>query len=270
MEYIMRFTMLLLGATAILAASANATDWTGFSGTLTEGYDYSDLNGVGNNTYTFGGEANYAVPDSHLNVQGLLAYSELKSQHVPLDTWTSGGALTWRDTDFAVGVGGNYHSQRAVGNDINYGTYGVFGEWYPTQDLTLRARAGGISGGGSTFSKDGGYYGLGANYYVLPELAFKTDFSYATLGPLHWTNFEVGPEVMPFDGIPVSLSAAYTHQNIGYYGQPSHSDGLMVRLTWHIGEGGSLAEFDRNGPLDARTATLPTDALLYAYNNPTH
>ncbi len=262
----MRFTMLLLGTAAILATSANATDWTGFSGALTGGYDYSDVKGVGNNAYTFGGQANYAVPDSHLNVQGLVSYSELRSQRVPLDTWTSGGAITWRNDAYAFGVNGNYQTERAVGNNINYGTYGVFGEWYPVADLTLRARGGGISGGFAQFNKDGGYYGVGANYYVLPQLALKTDFSYTTLGSLHWTDFEIGPEYMPLEGVPVSLAADYTHEDVGYVGTPTHSDGVMVRLTWHLGDGNSLAAFDRSGPLDARTVALPVDALLYAYN----
>jgi hypothetical protein len=269
MEYIMRFTMLLLGTAAVLATSANATDWSGFSGTLTGGYDYSDVKGVGNNAYNFGGQANYAVPNMDLNVQGLVNYSELRSQHVPLDSWTSGGAVTTRGSEYAIGIGGDYHTLNTRGASSDYGTYGIFAEWYPMQELTLRARGGGINGGFGPVSKNGGYFGVGANYYVMPELAFKTDFTYASLGALHWTNFEIGPEVMPFASVPVSLSAAYTHENVGYFGQPTHSDGLMVRLTWHLGDGNSLAEFDRKGPLDARTATLPTDALLYASNHPT-
>jgi hypothetical protein len=270
MEYEMRFTMLLLGTAALLATSANATDWSGFSGTLTGGYDYSDVKGVGNNAYNFGGQANYAVPNMDMNLQGAVNYSELRSQHVTLNGWTSGGAVTTRAAEYAIGFAGNYNTLSTRGVSSNYGTYGTFGEWYPMQALTLRARAGGIDGGFGPVSKNGGYYGFGANYYVLPELAVKGDFSYATLGALHWTDVEVGPEVMPVASVPVSLSAAYTYENVGYFGAPSHSDGVMVRLTWHLGEGNSLAEHDRKGPLDARTAVLPTDALLYASNHPTH
>jgi hypothetical protein len=264
----MRFTMLLLGTAAVLATSANATDWTGFSGTLTGGYDYSDVRGIGADTYMFGGEANYAIAGTPLAVQGGAEYSEARSQQTPRQTWTSGGALTWRDPAFAIGVSGNYNSQHVrFGNGSNYSTYGVFGEWYPTSDLTLRARGGGISGGYNGYTKDGGYYGVGANYYVIPQIALKSDFSYASLGALHWSDFSVGPEYMPFDGVPVSLSAAYTYQNVGYFGRKYYSNGVMMRLVWHVGEGSSIADVDRNGPLDARSVNLPINALFYDFAN---
>lgn len=265
----MRFTMLLLGTAALLATSANATDWSGFSGTLTGGYDYSEVRHVANNGYSFDGQANYAIPTTKLNVQGLINYSETLADHVSRDTWTSGGALTWRDRNFALGANGNYNSQHVLGGASDYGTYGVFGEWYAADNLTVRVRGGGISGGYDGFHKDGGYYGAGANFYVLPQLAAKADLSYATLGGLHWTDFEIGPQYMPFDNIPVSVSAAYTYNNTNYLGRHYYSNGLMVRLTWHLGEGNSLVDFDRNGPLDARTVKLPTNALFYDFT-PTH
>ncbi|GAA0584044.1 outer membrane beta-barrel protein [Rhizomicrobium electricum] len=266
----MRFTMLLLGTAAVLATSANATDWSGFSGTLTGGYDYSDVRGTGYDAYNFGGQANYAIPGTKLNVQGLVDYSEVRSQHTPRDTWTSGGALTWRDRNFALGANGDYHAQQVLGTGSNYGTYGVFGEWYAADNLTVRVRGGGISGGYDGFSKDGGYLGAGVNYYILPQLAAKADLSYATLGGLHWTNVEIGPEYMPFAEVPVSLSAAYTYNNTNYYGRRYYSNGLMVRLTWHLGEGNSLVEYDRNGPLDARSVKLPVNALNYDFTAPSH
>lgn len=264
----MRFKMFLLGAAAIVATSANATDWTGFSGTITEGYDYSDVKGISNNTYGVGGAVNYAIPDTHLNVQGLVGYSENRSRDAALDTWTSGGAVTWRDANYAVGFAGSYNSSRLLGHSASYGNYGLVGEYYATPDLTVRLRGGGISGGFGALNGDGGYYGGGATYYVTPRLSVTADGSYATLSGLHWSSFEVGPDYLPFEGVPLSLGAAYTHDTYNSYGRSLNSDGVMVRLSWHLGDGTSLVDFDRNGPLNLHNPQLPTDGLTYAANYP--
>lgn len=262
----MRFKLFLMGAAAVLATSANATDWTGFSGTVTGGYNYSDVKGVADNAYNFGGAANYAIPDSHLNVQGSVDYSENKALHVPADTWSSGGAITWRDKDMVVGVNGDYNTTNLYRQNLDYGTYGVFGEWYGLDRLgfnpiTLRLRGGGISGTFAGLDRDGGYYGGGATYYVLPQLSLTTDASYNTLSTLHWNTFEIGATYLPVETLPVSISTSYTHNDVRNYGQSVHGDGLMVRLAWHLGDSHSLVDFDRTGPLDARTAKLPLDGL---------
>ena len=258
--------LFLMGAAAVFATSANATDWTGFSGTLTGGYNYSDTRGVASNAYNIDGAANYAIPDSHLNVQGIVDYSENKTQSTPADKWTSGGAVTWRDSDFAVGFNGDYSTTNLYRQNLDYGTYGAFGEWYGLDKMgfnpiTLRLRGGGISGSIAGLNRDGGYYGGGATYYVLPQLSLSADASYNTLSSLHWSTFEVGAEALPFESLPVSISTSYVHDNVRNFGQSTHSDGLMVRLAWHMGDGNSLVDFDRNGPLNARTAELPLDAL---------
>ncbi len=262
----MRFKLFLMGAAAVLATGANATDWTGFSGTVTGGYNYSDVRGVASNAFDFGGAANYAIPDSHLNVQGLVDYSESKTRSTPADTWTSGGAVTWRDPDFAAGFSGDYSTANLYRQNLDYGSYGVFGEWYGLDRLgfnpiTLRLRGGGISGTVAGLDRDGGYYGGGATYYVLPQLSLTADASYNTVSSLHWSNFEIGAEVLPFETLPVSISTSYVHDNIRNFGQSAHSDGLMVRLALHLGDGNSLVDFDRNGPLNAHTPNLPLDAL---------
>ncbi|GAA0543395.1 hypothetical protein FHS83_000380 [Rhizomicrobium palustre] len=262
----MRFTMLMLGAAAIVATSANATDWTGFSGTVTGGYNYSDVKGASNHAYDFGGAANYAFPDlnmygARLNVQGYADYSENRSKSIPVDTWASGGALTLRDYNYALGFAGGYNSSRALGVNAGYGNYGLIGEFYAMPDLTLRLRGGGISGNVGPLGGDGGYYGGGASYYVTPNLALNADASYSTVSSLHWSNFEIGPEYLISNELPVSVSAAYTQSNINALGRSLNSSGFMVRLAWHLGEGNSLVEYDRNGPLNLRNPQLPVNGL---------
>ncbi len=268
----MRFKLFLMGAAAVLATSANATDWTGFSGTVTGGYDYSDVKGIANNAYNFGGAANYAIANSGINLQGDADYSENRTQHVPTDTWTTGGAITLRDPMFAVGFNGDYNTTRLFQQRLNYGNYGAFGEWYGLDQLglnpiTLRLRGGGISGTIAGLDRDGGYFGGGATYYVLPQLSLTADASHNNLSNLRWTNFEVGAEYLPVATLPVSISASYVHDNIANLGQTTHSDGLMVRLALHLGEGNSLVDFDRNGPLNARSPQAPIDGLS-ALNRP--
>ncbi|MDR3526530.1 MAG: hypothetical protein P4L57_04555 [Rhizomicrobium sp.] len=262
----MRFKLFLMGAAAVLATSANATDWSGFSGTVTGGYNYSDVRGVASNAFDFGGAANYAIPDSHVNFQGAVDYSENKALRTPSDTWNTAGAMTWRDADIAVGLNGDYNSTRLYHQRLSYGSYGAFGEWYGLDGLginpiTLRLGGGGTSGTIGALNRDGGYLGAGATYYVLPQLSVTAHGSYNTFSNLHWSNFEVGAEVLPLASVPVSLSTSYVHDDIRTFGRATHSDGLMVRLALHLGNGTSLVEFDRNGPLNARTAQLPLDAL---------
>ena len=260
----------LMGAAALLATSANATDWTGFSGTVTGGYNYANGSGVSSNAYNVGGAVNYAVPDSNLNVQGMVDYSENKALHVPADTWTSGGAITWRQSDMAFGFAGDYNTTNLYQQNLDYGTYGVFGEWYGNigvNPITLRLSGGGITGTFAGLDRDGGYFGGGATYYVLPQFSLHADASYNTVSSLHWTTYELGATYLPVDTLPVTVSAAFVHDDIRNTGQVVHSDGLMVRLAWHLGEGNSLVDFDRNGPLKTHTAKLPVDGLT-AINAP--
>lgn len=260
----MRYPLFALSAAAILAASANAADLSGLSAKVSGGYNYSGTKDISSNAFDFGGAVNYALPDTRLNVQGLVDYSESKTLKTPVDTWTSGGALTWREPAFAFGVAGDYKSSRLIGADFNSGSYGVVGEFYLAQDITLRLNGGGLSGSFAGVYKDGGYYGGGASYYVLPNLSLNVHGDYASVSALRWTNFEAGVEYLPCDTLPVSISTAYTQGNINAAGFSAHSDGLMVRLSYHLGEGNSLVGFDRSGPLNTYTPSLPYEAATAA------
>ena len=265
----MRFKLFLLSAAAVLASSANAADWTGYSGTVTGGYNYSDLDGAANNAFNFGGAANYALPDTPLNVQGLVNYAENKIDRIAADTWTSGGAITWRDPAFVIGFAGDYNNTKILGNGLHYGTYGLVGEYYGLDQLgygpiTLRLNGGGLSGSFAGFSGDGGYYGGGASYYFQPRLALNVSGSYATVSNLRWSTFETGLKYLPSDTLPVTIEAAYQHSNVGFLGGSTHTDGLMIRLAYHFNQGSTLVDIDRNGPIATGSPALPYAVLSRA------
>lgn len=260
----MRLSFFALSAAVVLSASAGAQEWNGISGKLTGGYDYAGTKGVDISAFNVGGTVNYRLPGTDIAVQGLADYSESKTFSTPIDTWTTGGAVTVRQPLFALGFAGDYKSSRLLGADYNYGSYGLIGEYYPTNDITLRAHGGGFSGGFNGFDKVGGYYGGGASYYVTPNLSLKADADYASVSNLRWTNFSAGVEILPLETLPVSLSTVYTHGNVNAAGFSTYSDGLMVRLSWHFGDGNSLVGFDRNGPLNTYTPKLPFETITAA------
>ena len=87
----------------------------------------------------------------------------------------------------------------------------------------------------------------GVSYYMIPDFALSLDGSYNNIDTLHWYNLKVGGENLLSHEYPVTIGASYIYTK--YTVLSPTSNGVMVRLTWHIGDSGSLVDLDRSGPL---------------------
>lgn len=239
----MRHAFFLTGAAIAFLGAAGAATPSGLTGAVTGGYGLIDAMGLSINSYDASGTANYAFDDVPINVQGFAGYNRFEFEGSGIDTWTAGGAVSWRDAKGAIGFFGSYNSLQMTGSDFTYYDYGLFSEWYPRYDLTLRLRGGAFSGEGAS----GAYGAGGGTYYLTPDLSLSVNGSYNNFGPEHWFEFDAGAEYLVFRDLPLSLGVGYSYTD---YTGPGDMSALMVRLTYRLGETGSLVDLDRSGPLD--------------------
>ncbi len=225
----MKLRIALLGAAALLCGTANAGSLDGFTGLLTGTYSYANPKQADMDTYGFGGVLGYAIPSSNVAVQGGFDYTDLSAKEAATITWSGNGAIAWRTADYALAVFGSYANLNGGPSANNgYGSYGALGEWYPTSDITLRVRGGGVTSDFEDQDGDGGFIGGGASYYVLPQLALNLDATYSTISVLHTTNVSLGAEYMPMPEYPVSLALSYEYNDYNVMPSAVISNGLML------------------------------------------
>lgn len=242
----MKTKLVLVAAAALLCGTANAGSLEGFTGTLGAGYNYSDFSGTSLDTYDIGGSVNYLFDKSGISAQGGFGYTETQVEGGSFHTWIGNGGLFWRGTELALGMYGSYNRMSVGGYSGEYQTYGLLGEYYVSPVVTLRLRGGGMTAEAS--DTNGGYLGGGLSWYILPELALNLDVSHNSISSLHWTTVSTGVEYLPFAEIPVTLGLSYEYANWMAGSGRADSNGLMIRLTYHLGEGSSLVDLDRSGP----------------------
>lgn len=238
----MKIGLLIAAAVAACGycAAANAEDTGSIDGLLSAGYSYTDFNGTNIDSYDIGGTAKYGFGNAY-NIQGNFAYNHTELAGVNFNQYGGGGAVFWRDQTYAAGAFGQYSHIDIVGASANYGTYGLVGEWYG-DSLTVRTHIAGLSADGG----DGAFGGGGVAWYVMPDLSLNADGSFNNLATLHWGEFKFGAEYLVSHEVPISIGASWVHT---MYTSGPNTDGVMVSLTWHIGDRGSLIDLDRSGPL---------------------
>lgn len=254
----MKLRIALLSA-ALMCGAANAASLDGFTGLLTGSYSYANPKKADMDTYGFGGVLGYALPSSNIFVQGGFDYADLAAKDASAITWSGKGAVAWRTHDYVLAAFGSYANLNSgTTSNIGYGSYGALGEWYPTADISLRVRGGGITADIKNYDGNGGFVGAGASYYVLPQLSLNLDTTYSNVSLMHTTNVSLGAEYLPMAEYPVSLALSYEYNDYNVSHASIISNGLMLRLAYHFGTGSSLVEFDRSGPLNLHIpAVLP-------------
>ena len=237
----MKLGFLMLGAACALCTAAGAAG--NFDGTVSTGYTYTSIDSANINTFDIGGVAKYRFDDSGFNVQGNFNYSTLNVEHINLNSYMAGGSVFYRDAKGALGAFGEYNRYEEGGLSTDFETYGLTGEWYATSDITARAYFAGLSADDGS----GAYGGGGASYYVIPDLSLNLDGSYNNISDLHWFDIKVGGEYLLSHEYPITLGLSYIYSK--YTGLSPNANAVMVRLTWRIGDSGSLVDLDRSGPL---------------------
>jgi hypothetical protein len=242
----MKFRFLMLGAACVLCTEAGAVTTGNLDGIVSAGYTYTSISSIDFNTYDIGGVAKYRFNDSGFNLQGAFNYSNIDIEGLSINDYKGGGALFYRNDMGALGAFGEYNRYEAYGSGIDFYTYGLAAEWFATAKITARAHFAGLS----FEDASGAYGGVGASYYVIPDLSLNLDGSYNNIADMHWYDVKVGAEYLISQQYPVSLGVSYVYTK--YTGLSSNSNGVMVRLSWHMGDSGSLVDLDRSGPLNTQ------------------
>lgn len=244
-----------------------AQDLSGFSGLIDGNFTYS-RDRVGSNIdtdqYTVHGALTYTFdnPGFGVQVEGQdNFYFGIK--HNDAHLWSSGGSVFFRDDKGTVGLSGSYFSVDDKAAPFFPGkqsieSYGFFGEYYPFRSLTLMIKGGGTSGPVGLASYFGGG---GLTYYESPDIAFHAEINFTSFTSGNdWTDYNASIDYLPFNSIPMSISAGYDHAIVAGVG---YTSSVFAALKFHFGQGRALVDYDRTGPVQYTGNATPGSNLRF-------
>jgi hypothetical protein len=234
-------------------------------GDVAAGYDRYDANGHSADQWDASGSAVLTLDNPGFDIQGNFTNSAVNTPSsktvagTSTDAWGYGADVYWRD--YAGDFGANVtQSTISTGSGRNFLTGGLFGEFYATSDLTLRAKGGRLQGDG-----DGWYGDSGLVFYPLNEIAIGITGDYARLehnGP-QLTDGTFSIEYLPVRDVPISLLLGYTYAHTEHLAGNFGGDAniFSIKLRAYFGGGGrngGLADYQRNGATtwDGAPATI--------------
>ncbi|HEX3674097.1 MAG TPA: hypothetical protein VHU87_07460 [Rhizomicrobium sp.] len=244
----------LLAAGAAQAQSSESLGVGQLSGNLTVDYDRYDNNSHSANQWNANGSAVLTIDNPGINLQINAGNSNVTIPKMnDTNDWGYGGDFYWRDYagDFGVNVNESTFSGPGTG-DRNFLSGGFFGEFFVSQNLTLRAKGGRMQG-----DVDGWYGDTGLVYYAFDAMALSVTADTIQLqhdGP-KFTDGEIGVEYLPVRDVPISLGLNYTFGRsqhlIGGFGGDTNI--FSIALKAYFGGGGrngGLVDYQRNGATD--------------------
>jgi hypothetical protein len=246
-------TLATLSIIAMLACTTAAAASDDFSGLLESGYAYDEANskiGKHADQYDARGAVLFTLDNPGFAIQLDAATSGIAHAGTSSRLWSAGGDLFWRDDKGTFGISGSYSTLSdpafpvfSVHKDVE--NYGLFGEYYVTDNLTLQIRGGGIAGNHDETAYTGGG---GLTFYDSPDLAFHSEINFTAFkAGSDWTDIDTSLEYLPFRSFPLGFYAGYDWSNVTHEGYVST---IFAGLRLHLAPGGSLADFQRTGPID--------------------
>ncbi len=250
----MRYTTIIALAGLGLAIPQCAASVPELRGSLDTGYTNSKAAGITVTSYGGGGDMLVTFPDWGVGLQGGGSYWKFNSEGHSANLWNANAHAFWRNADGMLGASIGYSS---LGTGVLFGVgplnfnarmYGAFGEYYATNYMTFRAKGGALQGSLESVSGhlNGGYVGLGGEYYILPDFAVSLAGNYVSLSHARFTSFEASSEYLLSEEIPLSLTVGYRY-TAATGGLRANT--LMAGLKYRFGPSGSLIQQDRTGPL---------------------
>jgi len=251
-----------LGAAAVVAlssltVSAALAGPITTSGTVDGGYSYVDANGGGGHANDWNINGAVVVPVTpNLAVQANGGYNYLQGSGDHQDAGNGVASLIYNDHWGRVGASVGYAQLTEDGLRADATNYGVFGDWYADDRITLSARGGGLSGSlhgfGARANYSGAYYvGGQAVAYALPDLGFTGTIDYVNLGSrginFRTTDYGVGVEYLLSKDVPVSVGAGYTYTDENFAGDSFNTNTFSLRVKYYFGAHGSLVDHQRTG-----------------------
>lgn len=217
-------------------------------GSLDTDYTNTKVAGATVATYGGGGDLLVSFPDWGIGLQGGGVYDTLNGKGWSANLWGANSHAFWRDADGMLGASFGYSSLSIASLNADARMYGAFGEYYATDYLTFRAKGGAVNGSIEKVSghADGGYAGVGAGYYFLPDFRVNLKGDYVSINSIHFATMGASTEYLVSREIPLSISVGYLYTAMT---GGSHTNTFMVGLKYRFGPDGSLVEQDRTGPV---------------------
>lgn len=238
--------MASVAALTAFSATAAMADMSNFAGTLTGTYANIDSTGSAD-LWAVDGSGVFGLTD-HLKGQLDLGYTTVDGGG-SVDTWNVGGNLAWGLEQGRIGAALGYNSTDTGFGTVHVTTYGGFGEWWASDNITVGVNGGGIavSNGGP----DGSYFGGGITGYVMPNVALNGSIDYITLNStVDATDYTASVEYLFSEETPISISGGYTYTDVSSFGSTGIDTWFVKLRLYTNGDGAkTLKDRQRNGTL---------------------
>ena len=256
-------TYLLGGSAALLMVLtpglSQAAAPTGLVATFSGDYANSDSNGSNADSWGINGSGAFGFGTNDLAGEIDAGYHRLSASGVDADLWGVGGSAFWAPGMGRFGATITYNSINFSGAlsglDGHITTYGVFGEFFASEFITLGLKGGGLDGtvslsGLGSASDTGSYVGGGVTGYIIPNLSLSGTVDYLDISGGHITSYGVGAEYLVSDSLPVSVFGGYARTNLS--GGGGDADTWFIGLRFYTGaQGTTLVQHHRTGTLGA-------------------
>ena len=243
--------------TACVPSVAFATAPAVFAGTISADYANTNLSGGGASADSWGfnaaGAFGLGVSDIGAQIDG--SYHRSSASGIDANQWLVGGSIFWAPGDmWRIGPNVTYRAidftGAASGLDVHATSYGVFGELFVSDAITIGVKGGGADGsvnvsGFGSGSASGGYVGGELTGYVLPDLAIKGSIDYVDIDSAKVTSYGIGFEYLLSEDTPFSLFAGYNYVDIS--GASGHANNWLVGLKFYTDQPAPLVARHRTG-----------------------
>lgn len=184
-----------------------------------------------------------------LSVEGNLGDRGFDSVHI----FDGGGDLIWSDPNFRVAGSVKYNRLTALGSSTDVTQFGAAGQYFFGDMITAS-----VQGGANTGGLHGGYVGGNLKWYFMPDVALDGFVNYNDLNhsggfSAHETDYGAHAEWLPWETMPISLNANYTHVHLSAFGSGGDTDTWWVGLKLYLNDSPATTLVDRQ-----RTGTLDT------------
>lgn len=240
-------TNLIAAASVLALVSLSAPASAEFAGVVNGNYSNIDINHGGGSADVYGisgGGMFGLAPDWAAQIDG--GYHRLSGNGADADNWNIDGAAFWRAQAGRIGATIGYNDVTGGGLSAHTTNYGLFGDWYATEAVTV-----GVKGGyfNAEHGEDGEYAGVGVTGYVMPDLALSGSYDYAHFKGFTTENdYTAQAEWLISERTPVSVYGGYTRSEFS-------GTGGVAANTWFVGvrfycdptDSATLVSRQRNG-----------------------
>ncbi len=239
-------SLLSAAVIATVSAAPALADNLDFAGTLTG--KYSNVNpsvSQSLNQWNLDGQAILGLGDG-FSLQLNAGYVATETRSFDTDQWNLGGSVLY--TESFGRVGANFGWSEASNTWDSYGqyNYGLFGEYFAADYLTVGAKAGMFSG-----KLDGHYFGANLTGYALPNLSFTGSVDHAQINRIaHDTIYTLQGEYLVSDDLPISFFAGYSYTQFTNYAGNQKTFFLGLRFFMNS-NATTLVEHHRTGTVGA-------------------